>query len=265
MSPTRSGEMIPRVISSISLVLIGFVSVYWGGVLFFLFCGVIGGIMIWEAAQLADPDISVPAAIILGILASLTSLVAAFPAIDPLPAALLVLAVPFGGLLVLRAGQTRFFVFGSLALFAVHILDTLREEFGLMTVLWVITTVIVVDVSGYFVGRRLGGPKLAPRISPKKTWSGALAGWLGAVGVSFIFQPYVIESTILFALFLAVTAQGGDLAESWLKRAAGEKDSSSLLPGHGGFCDRFDGIAGASLGVWIIQVFETSAAQAALN
>jgi phosphatidate cytidylyltransferase len=122
---------------------------------------------------------------------------------------------------------------------------------------WLLFVVIVTDVAGYFAGRMLGGPKFWPRVSPKKTWSGTIAGWIGAALVGWIFGalynggPYVIYISVAVAL----GSQLGDIAESAIKRHVGVKDSSSLIPGHGGLLDRFDGMLGAALLLIIIEMF----------
>ena len=115
----------------------------------------------------------------------------------------------------------------------------------LFTVVW--TT----DVLGYFAGRTFGGPKLLPAISQKKTWSGALAGALGAVIVAAVVAEFLGSfewiTIAIVALLLSVVAQLGDLLESWVKRQFGAKDASHLIPGHGGVMDRLDGFWAAAL------------------
>ena len=120
------------------------------------------------------------------------------------------------------------------------------DEIGSRTVLWVFVVVWATDIGAYVIGRRFGGPQLAPRWSPRKTWAGliggagcaALAGWGTAqlVGVSPVL-PLVLVSA-----GLAIVEQFGDLAESVAKRRFGVKDSSGLIPGHGGLLDRLDGL-----------------------
>lgn len=118
---------------------------------------------------------------------------------------------------------------------------------GLSLVLYVLFAVWATDIGAYFAGRTIGGAKLAPTISPGKTWAG-LGGGMAAAGVvgglSFLFSPYPTKLwwAILLAILLAAVAQAGDLFESWLKRRAGVKDSSALIPGHGGLLDRVDGL-----------------------
>jgi phosphatidate cytidylyltransferase len=142
----------------------------------------------------------------------------------------------------------------------------------IFAVLLVVGAVIVTDVGAYFAGRTFGGPKIAPKISPSKTWAGLIGGMLGAsillVAWSWAwrsglcdvyFRPrefgfdgpcssglppisyYLIQSVIGGAL-IAIVAQSGDFFESWMKRRAGVKDSGNLIPGHGGLFDRVDGL-----------------------
>jgi phosphatidate cytidylyltransferase len=107
------------------------------------------------------------------------------------------------------------------------------------------------DVFAYFAGRVIGGPKLSVAISPKKTWSGAIAGALGAMVVAVAVAGMLGSAdgvTIaVIALVLSVFAQLGDLLESWIKRQFGAKDASGLIPGHGGAMDRLDGFWAAAL------------------
>ena len=131
-------------------------------------------------------------------------------------------------------------------------LIALRASSGLEVVLWLISIVVLTDVLGYFAGRVIKGPKFWPSVSPKKTWSGILAGWLGSgicgwLWVSYGSLPLSAGFAIFFSGVLAFASQIGDIGESALKRRADQKDSSNLLPGHGGFLDRFDGLVGATI------------------
>ncbi len=134
----------------------------------------------------------------------------------------------------------------------VFYLVALRASSGLEMILWLISIVVLTDVLGYFAGRVIKGPKFWPSVSPKKTWSGILAGWLasgicGWFWVSCGYLPLSAGFAIFFSVALAFASQIGDIGESALKRRADQKDSSSLLPGHGGFLDRFDGLVGATI------------------
>lgn len=119
---------------------------------------------------------------------------------------------------------------------------------GMHLVLFIILCVVLTDIGAYFAGRQFGKHKLAPGLSPGKTWEGLgggalAAGIMGALGP--LFSPFPITFLGGFALgvVIALFAQAGDLFESWLKRRAGVKDSGTLIPGHGGILDRVDGLA----------------------
>ena len=116
------------------------------------------------------------------------------------------------------------------------------------------SVVIVTDIFGYFAGKSFGGPKFWPKISPKKTWSGTVAGWIGAALVGFVFMLFTDAGLwiIVISMVLSFAGQMGDIAESALKRRMGVKDSSTLIPGHGGLFDRFDALLGASLFLIIV-------------
>ncbi len=110
-----------------------------------------------------------------------------------------------------------------------------------------IAVVIATDIGAYFSGRAIGGPKIAPSISPSKTWAGLVGGMICAGLMLAAFAVFeLFDWTTIYALLAgaigAVVAQAGDFLESWMKRKAGLKDSSNLLPGHGGFFDRVDGL-----------------------
>lgn len=119
-----------------------------------------------------------------------------------------------------------------------------RAENGIALVMWVFLIVWATDVGAYFAGRSIGGPKLAPAISPKKTWAGFYGGVAAAtvLGTVWVYLTGLRGTFLLLTPLLSVAAQGGDLFESWMKRRAGLKDSGNLLPGHGGVFDRLDGL-----------------------
>ena len=125
------------------------------------------------------------------------------------------------------------------------------EKDGFLAMVLLFAIVWTTDVLGYFAGRAFGGPKLLPAVSPKKTWSGAVAGALGAVIVAVllagVFGSFSRIAIALVALMLSVVAQLGDLMESWIKRKFGAKDAGTLIPGHGGVMDRLDGFWAAAL------------------
>ena len=141
------------------------------------------------------------------------------------------------------------FLFIAAATASFAVLRDLR--FGLEAAVWLVVVVAATDIGGYFAGRLIGGPKLAPRLSPNKTWAGliggaALAGLCGVLfsGATTGTYYYEVGSVSLVA---AMVAQMGDLGESALKRRFGVKDAGRLIPGHGGALDRLDGLMAATL------------------
>ena len=122
---------------------------------------------------------------------------------------------------------------------------------GINMVIFLMLCVWATDIGAYFTGRKIGGKKLAPTISPGKTWAGLFGGMVAAGitgGICHSFSPFppTLLSSIVIGMMLAVISQGGDLFESWLKRRAGVKDSGTLIPGHGGLLDRIDGMVTAT-------------------
>ena len=243
-------DLQPRLISGLFLLCVSGVCIYLGGYFFTLFLVLLVGVMHWELGVMLSP-MSKQAmwfSAIFSIISTFYLMGSQSPAWS-----LLILLVNF-------QFQKNFFHhnsnFGALYSAAVIICGIVfykvRLDFGLLHTVWLIGIVVVTDTAGYVIGRTVGGPKVFPRISPKKTWSGVLAGWL-AVGIfswSFVgnvapknlFLPFVSISIVLSA-----AAQIGDMIQSHLKRKSAVKDSSNLLPEHGGFMDRFDGFIGATV------------------
>jgi phosphatidate cytidylyltransferase len=135
--------------------------------------------------------------------------------------------------------------------------------FGKIVTVVLIAGVIGTDVGAYFAGRTIGGPKIAAKISPSKTWSGLAGGMAGAgllmiaaqmafnLGYTFVYSPLF---TMAAGAVLAVVAQAGDFFESWMKRRAGVKDSGRLIPGHGGLFDRTDGLIAVAFVLGVISL-----------
>jgi phosphatidate cytidylyltransferase len=135
---------------------------------------------------------------------------------------------------------------------------------GLAAIGFLFAVVWATDVFAYFVGRAVGGPKLAPAISPGKTWSGAVGGALFGVGAGIAVAVAVgtvhWQMLAVASLFLSVASQIGDLFESWIKRRFGAKDSSHLIPGHGGVMDRVDGLVAAATALYVVGTLMSGAA-----
>jgi phosphatidate cytidylyltransferase len=124
----------------------------------------------------------------------------------------------------------------------------LDQVWGFTALMFVLLIVWVTDIGGYFAGRGIGGPKLWPRVSPKKTWAGAIGGFVASLFVAAGFAAFGLGKTgplVLLGAVLSVASQLGDLFESAVKRRFGVKDSSHIIPGHGGLLDRLDGFVAA--------------------
>lgn len=134
------------------------------------------------------------------------------------------------------------------------------DYLGLIAMLFVFAVVWGTDIFAYFVGRAVGGPKLAPAISPGKTWSGAIGGAVCGVlaGVAVFMAHFSLDDVRIptVALLLSVASQIGDLFESFVKRRFGVKDSSRLIPGHGGVMDRVDGLIFASVAALLLVLVQ---------
>ena len=140
-------------------------------------------------------------------------------------------------------------------------------QMGFAALAFLFATVWATDIFAYLTGRRLGGALLAPRLSPKKTWSGAIGGLAGGVVAGALVAyasagTYPVAAGVL-ALILSIAAQGGDLLESSVKRRFGAKDTSALIPGHGGVMDRVDGFLVAALIAVVIGALRFGAAASA--
>ncbi|MFW2587385.1 phosphatidate cytidylyltransferase [Sagittula sp. SSi028] len=246
MSAHRWDDLRVRLASAVVMIVVGVFGVAMGGWVFHVLIAAASGVMVWELVCLLDTGRQ-RTQYILGI----ATFVVAMAAIRlPGSFALPLLMVPaMLGFARMEQGATRYGVFTTLIVFAGFGMMSLRDDLGLIWMLWLIITVVVTDVFGYFAGRALGGPKFWPKVSPKKTWSGTAAGWIAAALVGLLFAWITGASVGLAGISVAVSmaSQIGDIAESALKRKAGVKDSSSLIPGHGGLLDRFDGMLGAAV------------------
>ncbi|WP_319823741.1 phosphatidate cytidylyltransferase [Thalassovita sp.] len=243
---TKWDDLAPRVISGLVMLAVGAFSIVQGGWVFSVLLAVICGLMVWELVRMIDPE-KTAAAIQLGALVGGVVLLAPFlPGLYVLP---VLLAPVIVGLGQVKRMQGVLAAYMTVILLAGFGGITLRVGHGLTWTLWLVSIVIVTDVAGYFAGRILGGPKFWPRVSPKKTWSGTVAGWVGAAAVALWFMSAMGAgpALIVISVILSFASQMGDVAESAIKRKVGVKDSSNLIPGHGGLLDRFDGMLGALL------------------
>jgi phosphatidate cytidylyltransferase len=172
-------------------------------------------------------------------------------AIGRIEAASVVLAIGLAAVALLtreRRNWTAAGFFYAAAAEMASVLVRLDSVKGFVALIFVLLIVWVTDIGGYFAGRGIGGPKLWPRVSPKKTWAGAAGGFAASLAVAFGFAAFDLGKTgalLLLSAVLSVVSQLGDLFESAVKRRFGVKDSSHVIPGHGGLLDRLDGFVAA--------------------
>jgi phosphatidate cytidylyltransferase len=251
-APLFTNNLLLRVMSAAVLAPLALVVAYIGGLPFALFWGIAALLVVWEWMTLVvGPNYRL---LVLSCAAAIA--VADFLAWLGRPVTALFL-VGLGALAgaIFAPGERRLWVMAGTGYAGGMVLAPvfLRADagFGFVVVVLLFAVVWTTDVLGYFAGLAIGGPKLWPAVSPKKTWSGAIAGTLGAVVVALLvaaqFGSFDRIAIIGVALLLSVVAQAGDLFESWVKRQFDAKDSSHIIPGHGGVMDRLDGFWAAAV------------------
>lgn len=254
-----SRELRLRIVSGVILGILVLAATWAGGLWFRSLAVLIMVLMHYEFSTISNARTKAPLANTIGWLAILAT--AGF-ILAYLPQMALA-AILIGGLGAVLAGVMRGGgLWSATAVFYAGLsglaLAEIRGEghFGLFAMLFVFAIVWATDILAYFFGRALGGPKLAPSISPGKTWSGAIfgtaAGVGAGVGVALIVRQGGGMMIPLIALLLSVASQIGDLFESWLKRRFGAKDSGRLIPGHGGVMDRVDGLVFAAFAAFLL-------------
>ena len=240
-----------RLLSAVVMAGVGLSAIWAGGVWFLGLLVVVAALMVWELQTMLAAETAPIKRALVSLVAALAVLRVGFDS-SALALSGLMMA-PVLGMVLLPRDRGLFVVYTAAILFAVVNLFWLRTGAGLAWMIWIVSVVVAADIGGYFFGRIIGGAKILPRISPKKTWSGTLGGLFMAalVGVAFMIGTSAGPSMVLLSIVTAFASQCGDVTESALKRHRGVKDSSNLIPGHGGVLDRFDAMIGASLFVLI--------------
>lgn len=268
MSETREleeagGELRRRVVSALGLAAAAIAATVMGGLPFLLFWTGAAFWIWWEWVGIVRAE---PRLLVLSLGGVAIAGVAIVLAFDQ-PAIAFICAVIGIAVVAVLANRERAWTAGGVLYAAILVIAcvTLRAEpaFGLIAIFWLFAVVWTVDIAAYFTGRALGGPLLAPSISPKKTWSGTLGGTVAAMAAGSIV---VIAAGLPWrgmhlavALLIAAASQFGDLFESAIKRRFGVKDASRLIPGHGGLMDRLDGFLIGAVVALLLGLVRTGA------
>lgn len=253
------GDLGTRILSAAILTVLAAAALWAGGTTWWVLVFSVWVVMLWELAPLCAPGLerwrrnalaATPVVVLLGLTLAGNSIL--------VPALVLGGALPtFAGLVLLPKGRLTWLGYTLMMMMGL-VFFIIGYGISPWLILSLAAIVVISDTLGYFAGRLLGGPKFWPRVSPKKTWSGTVAGWIGAA----LFGAFVLADVLhrdpaplkfaLIAVALSFAGQMGDIAESAIKRRAGVKDSSNLIPGHGGFLDRLDAMIAAAAAALIL-------------
>jgi phosphatidate cytidylyltransferase len=256
-----SSELRLRIMSGVVLAAVVLLATWYGGMAFRILAAVIALLVYYEWSTivgLPESDARGNAVGWFGLAVICTATLFESPAYSMGALALFVVAA---AVMVVAGGKSWWLPGGLLyaGLTTISLAEIRDDDYiGLGMMLFVFATVWATDILAYFVGRAVGGQKLAPRISPGKTWSGAIGGTVAAVvagsGVVWYYFHEAGPRVALVALVLSICSQIGDLFESFIKRRFGVKDSSHLIPGHGGVMDRVDGLIFACFAAFLLAI-----------
>lgn len=250
-TPGLSRDLKPRIISAAVLAAVALWLTYAGSTPFAGLVILVTLLMSWEWARLVrgrnfDFGLLVHAAAVTAACVAAVMGVAALGVVILMIGAVIVLLVQLGDHGRLSSAGVFYVGLPAVALLWMRT----DEPFGFAAVLFILVVVWMTDIAAYFGGRLIGGARLWPRVSPNKTWAGLISGVSAGAIAGGIFAAFLPEPSVLqlglTALILGLVSQMGDLAESALKRSHGVKDASALIPGHGGFLDRVDGVVFAA-------------------
>lgn len=250
-----------RVVSGVVMAAIALIALYMGGPVFTVFAGLVAALVWYEWLEMTAPSRDDRVLLITLLLLALATVLLLLSG-GMMLIYLLVLVWVVGAVALTMSGIASVSIAGfAYCLGALTSLAHLRGagDFvpGAAAIVFVFAIVWATDIAAYFVGRAVGGPKLAPSISPGKTISGAVGGIAGAVVAALlvrqVFEPAMgLWAMLALTLLVSIGSQAGDLFESRLKRRAGVKDSSQLIPGHGGIMDRVDGLVFGAIVLWLV-------------
>lgn len=251
--PSEFRNLLKRFVTGIILVTVAVAALYAGKSAFWLLGGLLALVMIGEWANLMSVERWKMIIAIVAMAALLAFVQPLLRPIDEWSAYALAGGAVGVSLITISLRMGIGFLYIGFAILAIMFL---RESHGIALTLWTLAIVWATDIGAYFAGKSIGGPKLAPQLSPNKTWAGLIGGMATAMVTSSLIILYaglprwLIPATAV----LAIVAQAGDLYESWLKRRAGVKDASAIFPGHGGALDRLDGLLPVSIVVAAMSI-----------
>jgi phosphatidate cytidylyltransferase len=240
-------NLLLRVVAALVLAPLAIAAAYAGGWLWtaLVTLAAIGLYVEW----LTIVDARTPRPVAAGVVA--LAIAGFFLATGRVDASLLALIVGLAGVMIVSPERRLWTATGfgyAAAAEVASVLVRLDQANGLVALILILLVVWVTDIGGYFAGRGIGGPKLWPRVSPKKTWAGAIGGFAASLAVATVFAVVGLGKAgpvVLLGAILSIASQLGDLFESAVKRRFGVKDSSQIIPGHGGLLDRLDGFVAA--------------------
>lgn len=245
-------SLVLRVLSSVVLLPVGVAAIWAGGLTLGVAAGVTGVAMAYEWAKMQCPERPLPSALVLGLGAAICPVLSALGHVQWM--------APFLATCAISAAMLRNRWIGRLETFcgavyvaapgAAFVWIRNRPDDGLALALGLAATIWASDIAAYFVGRAVGGPKIFPETSPKKTWAGFLGGataGAAAAGLVGSLVDGILPLWLAAGAVLSVVGQFGDMFESLVKRHFKVKDASGLIPGHGGVMDRLDGFWAAVL------------------
>jgi phosphatidate cytidylyltransferase len=258
-APQRFGpDLWPRVAAAVAMGSVAVAATWIGGFLFAAFWWLASIVVLWEWQRLVGGERLIVARVVAGAVAlALAALSALHDSIAGVVAALILGAAVVGWIAGGRQGiWAAAGVLYAGALVASVGLLRVSPSFGMASILWLFAVVWGADIAAYFAGRLIGGPRLWPRVSPGKTWAGAIVGAFAGAVLGLMLAAWTNRLAALFWLGLAtaIVSELGDLFESALKRRFGVKDSSGLIPGHGGLMDRLDAFTSASFFAAVVAI-----------
>ncbi len=241
-----SRDLLPRIASSIVLIAIAVLAAWAGGMVAALVVAAIAAVVHAEWTGVTEGKLASALAFTAGVVVVLVVFGSGYVSVALGIAALLLVAAAFAGPWPWRPLGVLYALALGLSLLALRA----SADYGIAAIAIVVAVVAATDIGAFIAGRAIGGPRLWPAVSPRKTWAGAIGGLAAGIVVGLIAGWLLgLElGAALIAVFiiLSITGQCGDLFESYIKRRFGAKDSGSLVPGHGGMMDRVDGLVFAS-------------------